>query len=228
MFRLLLTDAEVPGKLEVIGVERPNPPHLKGSPFPVTVTVENVGDDQTEDGTVIWEGDADITPASKSFEPLSARASVDLDFEVAADEAATFVVSFGFKDRDDHTDQRIEFEVLGKEDLIDSSDDILESLRSRIEKSSEIRGGFERSLLKKLEAAADSLQRAKEFAAEGRDKQANNVLDTATKQLGAFLNAFDSQASKGNRKLPAALARRIRQQAESAIDNAATAKDAAI
>lgn len=97
-----------------------------------------------------------------------------------------------------------------------------------IDETSEIAGGFERSLLQKLDAADSSLQRVRRFVDKEREKQANNQLNTASQQIGALLNAFDAQSSNGNRDLPPALERRIEQQAAAIIENVVTAKDAAI
>lgn len=224
----LLADAELPGWAEVVSIGHPEEPHLKGSPFSITVTVGNVGDTKTEGGAVFHDSDAAVTPSSRSFDTLAEGATAELEFEVAADESGDEVATFGFDEREDRTDQRTAFEILGKTDLVDSAEDILASLESRIDEAPEITGGVERSLLKKLDAAASSLQRARRFANEGREKQANSMLDTASQQLGAFLNALVGRASRGNRGLPTVLERRIERQASAAIDNIAAARDAAV
>lgn len=222
----LLANASLSGQAEIVDVDLANHPHLKGSPFPITVTVKNIGDDKTENRSVVHESDANITPSSQSFKPLSAEATTKLRFEVVADETGDFSATFSFKDGENHTDQRIAFEVLGKTDLIDNTDEILESLQIRIKETAEITGGFEKSLLKKLGAAEASLQRARQLVTEGREKQADNQLNTTSRQLGAFLNSFEGQATKGNRDPSNTLIRYINQQTEAAIDIVVAAKDA--
>lgn len=111
--------------------------------------------------------------------------------------------------------------------MTEATIDIVERLREQILTNEDIEGGWENSLISQLDAAVDGLERALVEIEDERAKQANNALNAATRQLGAFLNSFDARRNDRD-PVDDGRAFSIRTGAEGAIENAAKAKDADI
>lgn len=84
-------------------------------------------------------------------------------------------------------------------------------------------------VLAKLNAAASSLAKAEDHIDRSKLKQANNMLPTASRQLGAFINAVEAgENGNGNRKLPESRRVAFVEAASDTIVQLSAAQNAAI
>lgn len=97
---------------------------------------------------------------------------------------------------------KIPVEVNGKGEFARTALRLVRALIQRIERTKQLSGGREQSLLSKLDGTTESLERAIDFVESGRAKQANNQLNVASRKLGAFFNQFEALTrNRGKKKL---------------------------
>lgn len=194
---------ELPPTLVVSDASIPTGVQPKGSTFDLSVTVKNAGDEPTNDVSLATDSSAEITPDSTTIGTMPVGGVDESTFTVDGAMAGDFEVTVTATGTPETTSQATErFRVVAKSSAIDRARESLTDLVTRIEESSSVEGGRESAALAKLEAALGKLDDASKFADRRKAKQANNMLDTASQILGAFLNAVDAwtagSASKGN------------------------------
>lgn len=219
---------DLPPLLAVTGVTAPEGPVVLGGTFEVGATVRSAGDATATGVAVSAGGDLPTDPGTASVGDLPPGESATVAFAVEASEAGTATVDLSATADDaDGVDRSATVEVLDKAGAAGLAGGTLSDLEATIEAAFD--GGRERSLLAPLEAAGDSVERAVEFAAEDRGKQADNQLNTASRQVGAFLNQFETLDSGRPRDGPSDLVvRTVRGLAESVADQIALARRAPV
>lgn len=224
-----LAEVSLPALPVVVSVSTPEGPVGKGSTADVSATVLNAGDEpatglsatvEVPDGLAVVDG---ATVANELAPRESTTVTATLRAEAAGDHVVTVEVT-GDPDRDAvETDQ---VEVLAKGGFVDRVGRQLDLLRSRVEEASPPSGGQQRQLLAKLDAAADSVERAEDHVERGQAKQANDALTAASRQVGAFVNAVE--ATGGGNRLPEDRRVAFAEAAADVVDLLAAARDAAI
>jgi exonuclease VII small subunit len=139
--------------------------------------------------TATSEAAFEFTASSPTSDSVSARGAETYGFEVTAEEAGEHAVSVEVTADDAGTaSKQATVRVRGKVALVESAADSLGELLDVLRAERPLRKGRNDALVSKLENAASRLDDAVEFAEQGKRKQADNVLNAATKTLGAALN----------------------------------------
>lgn len=191
---------------------------------------------------VLVESPTDLaaSPSAVTIGSLAAGETATATFTLPTDEPGQYRALFTVDTDDGGSDRRdISYEVRDIGGFSDLGCTMIEEMIDALEESDAVTGGRQRSLTAKLEAACDSLDRASSFEEDGRGRPAENQLDTATRQLGAFLNQLEAVGAEtdertgngpggGNNRpsFPEELQRVLSSQAEAVIDRVATAKGA--
>lgn len=197
----VLETVEVPAALAVMSVISFREPIPLGVTQTINAVVKNVGDIPAEDVTITASGSIFPSPVSESVRTLSSGETIEFSTDVEMTEPGDAEMTVNATAAEADGDNRSQtFEVLGKRGFATAAMDRIRFIRSRIEENDAISRGRQQSLVTKLDAAIDSIERAVDAAAEGNEKRANNALNTAMKQLGAFLNEFgDSKGEKARK-----------------------------
>lgn len=233
----LLADRTIPGWISLVYSD--DPPELvpEGAAAEVTHEVRNVGDETVEGVSVEAPDDLAATPEARAVGTVEPGQTVSVSFALPTDAPGRYRGLFTVETDGGGSDRReVGYEVLDVGEAAELGCSLTDEMAAEIEDSDAIAGGREESLTAKLDAACDSFERAESFAADGRSQPARNQLDTATQQMGAFLNQLAAFGGSGNGKgggrgtgapsLPRELRRTLTSQAEAVIERAATAKRA--
>ncbi len=223
-----LADVELPALVALASVEAPTEPVVKGGTVEVAATVESVGDDPAADVTLAQASDLSLSPAAADAATLAPGETLSATFSGEATVAGEVDVTLSVSSADAGERERtVTVDVLDKTEATAIAVGTLSDLRDRVEAVFD--GGRERSLLAKLEAASDSVDRARGFRESGRGKQANDQLGTASRQVGAFLNELDTVGrGRGRDGLSPAVERSLRELAAAVTDQLARAQRAAV
>ncbi|QSG01608.1 CARDB domain-containing protein [Natranaeroarchaeum sulfidigenes] len=223
----VLTAMDVPASL-VVSTSTDGGPYLKGQKVTVSLTIENAGNEPAT--SVFVKADSQASPEPEQFDIGNLEAGneitepVTIQFEKAQETTVVFEVT----DEDGaNAEEELLFTVNDKKALAEGALEIVATVRDQIRDDDSITGGLENSLVSQLEASENSLQRALDEIKDKHSRQANNALNTATQQLGAFLNNFEARQN-GRSSLKDSKAFSITTRIEGAIENAANAKKAEI
>lgn len=232
-----LEAVDLPASLLVKTVETPTGPRPKGSAFEATVGVENIGDTAAKTVTMTVDSEATVSPTSVDFGDLNEGTRKDAVLEVDAETAGEFTLTLqadGDPGGADETTER--FRVVDKATGIDTARGSIADLIDRIDDSNELTGGRENATISKLESADAKLADAERFLDKENSRQADEMLETATHILGAFLNQVDSLTDgangngngRGDAKAPSeSFVRTLTTVGEGIIDQIALAREAA-
>lgn len=186
--------ATVPAAVQLLTTEFPTRFNPKGASETLTVAVGNAGDSPA-DGVVIEVTDPDgltVTPSTTDLGTLDPRERATVAVEVTYDVAGEYTLTVDLDPTLDSTDfERLDVIVRTKLDLITTGIEGIEDFRARLG-AVEMKDGPQNGLDSKLANANRKTEQAKGFAMDGRAKQANNMLNAATRILGAFLNQLDA------------------------------------
>lgn len=195
-----LDDATLPATTRLVSVNASADPVPLSETLELTVVVANVGDEAATGLALSASGDGlAVDRGSRSFD-LGAGERRTVTFDAEATETGDATVAFELStDEGVLASDRLDVEVLDKVGYLDRATQRLEQLQTRITDAG-LSKGQRRSLLAKVDAATESLGRARDEAADGRGKQANNQINAATKQLGALVNALEARKNGGKNK----------------------------
>lgn len=241
-FEELLDDAEsivsgitVPPKVEIVEIDGPEIDVPKGETVEIEVEVENVGDESAADVEVRQENPLSLTPSATDEGDLAAGSVTRVMFSgtVTSTGAHVVEVTADASNARPAVDE-IDLQVVAKSTAAEQGRDILTELRTIIEENDGIAGGLETSLLNVLSNAERHVDRALKHLESGDSDAADRRLNTAIKQLGAFLNRLEAatDGDGSNRKgnggddISATLVQTLKRVSESAIDELALAKRA--
>lgn len=243
----IIDDVQLPARMELPKVESDRSWYPKGTTFSLGITASNVGDEAaTGVGLTVNVGALDATPSSVDLGQVGGGKSVSESVSVTASTAGqhSLVVQISSDDAGEPTDQT-EVEVLSKGDILELVARKL-SQTNEFVSDSDVSKQAKRSLSKKLSTAHKKVEKAVSFVEDGRAKQANNQLNTASNALGAVLNYLEgkqngtegdrngkgSGTGKGNgtsnADLPADFVRKLTQEVEGVLDLLADAREAQI
>lgn len=225
--RQVLTSLDVPASL-VVSASPDEGPYLKGQKTTISLTIKNVGTEPATAVSLEVDSQASATPKKVNLGDLKPEDEITEPVTIQFKKAQQTTVSFEItSESGGDSEEELSFTVADKKALAEGALDIVAAVRDRIRDNESITGGQENSLVSQLEAAKKSLQRTLEEINDDRSQQANNALNTATRQLGAFLNHFDARQN-GRWSVEDSNVFSITTQVEGAIENAAKAKDAEI
>lgn len=223
----VLATTNVPASL-VLSTSPDGGPYLKGQNFTTSLTVENVGTEPATAVSVEVNSRASSEPEQINIGELEAGNKITESVIIQFEKARETTVSFEVTDEDGITaEKKLSFTVNDKERMSEGALEIVAAVRNYIKGSESITGRWENSLVSQLMAAEESFQRALDETEDDRSRQANNALNTATRQLGAFLNHFEARQN-GGRSLEDSKAFSVMTRIEGAIENAVSAKEAEI
>lgn len=195
-----LGDVTLPAMPRLVSTSASADPVPLSTTVELTLVVANVGDEPATGLTLSATGDGlSVIQGERSFDlDAGERRTVTFDAEATETGDATATLELSTEEDVIATD-RLDVSVLDKVGYLDRADRQLEQLRTRIEETS-LSKGRRRSLLAKVDAAEDSVDRARDEATDGREKQTNNQINTATKQLGALVNALEARRNGGGER----------------------------
>lgn len=204
-------------------------PYLKGQQITITVSLANVGGAESKKLTAGSESELPIEPEQIEVGALESGEELDTKFDVTLENQGEYSVSFDILSGSELiTKKSLSIRSHGKKELMQAARDIVHRIQNRIRDLDEIDGGREKSLLQQLTGAERHLDRANEELEDGRVEQANNALNTSSKNLGAFLNHFEALQNSNQHAISEGIAFSIRNQADGAIENVSVAKSARV
>lgn len=198
-----IAEIQLDPTLLVATADLPTEPQPKGSSFEVPVTVQNVGDSAAEGVTLSVKSDISVSPKAANMGQIAPKSTEQVSFRIEADISGEFTLRLDVDGETGAADERTErFRILDKRSAIDPAREAVSDLIGHIEESENLKKGVINSLLSKLESAAAKLDHARDFLNRGKVKQANNMLRTAMRIIGAFLNQIDglTHGNQSNRK----------------------------
>lgn len=227
-----LTGISLPALLFLRAVETPTLPIGKGATTDVTATVLNVGDRTATGVSAAVSVDAGLTVINgpDGLDDIEAGGSTTFSVALRADAAGEHTVTVEVTgDPERGAIESGQLEALSKGGFIERAAQQVDQLRTRVDEASPPSGGHERQLLAKLDAAADSLAAAAEHVEEDEPEAANHRLNTARRQIGAFINALEAdRSSKNNDRVPKRLRIGLKVAAEDTIELLSRAREAGI
>lgn len=191
-----LSNVELPGTLSLVEIDFSKEIHPKGRTHRATVTLSNVGDEPVEDVSVrasAGEG-VDVDPERAEVGTIDGGETESIEFDVGLHEAGDYALSIRVLEADADVLRDVHrFEVDDRREIIETIQNGIDDLKTRIEESSLGRGGR-----KTLQSTVDAAEKHVDRAAEtSRERPSNDRLRTASNQLGAFLNKLDA-SGEGN------------------------------
>lgn len=199
-------EVSIPPFPAVEGIDAPARALGKGSTGAVTATILNAGDGALtglSSTTAVPDG-LELVDGPELPERLGPGASKEVTVTVRGAAVGDYTVSIHVSDDSgrEGVDSAL-LEVLGKGGFVDRGQGHLDQLRTTVEDAAPPSGGLEQQLLSKIDAAEDSLSDADHRIERSKPKQANNRIKTASRQLGAFINAVEADGKgKGKSSLP--------------------------
>jgi len=223
-----LSNISLPATLVITSLTQPEGRVPKGSAVEFDLTVENVGDENSDSVTISQTSDY-ITPKKTNVGRLDGSEKQRVTFSGTPVSEGQYTITFTATSDQEKTQRNVRFSVVNKLELIHTMKDLLDSLESQITSSTNHGHGRPYSLVKKVENASEKLDDAEKFVNNQKGKQANNMIRASTNILGAALNSMHSKGKgHGKQSLDSDLRVAIISQLEAAIDQGATARNASI
>lgn len=219
----------LPPAVELLAVDTPAGPHLKGGTLQLHVVAANAGDGPAESVAVaVTDPDGvSVSPVSVDLGSLDGGSVETVAVDASLDAAGRYSVDVDLSSASAGTSaETATFTVADKTDIVDDVGSSLEELARLVESADEVPAGLRRSLAAKVDTAEKKVDDAHEFAEKDRAKQANNALDAASKALGALLNQVHGTGNGGNGGLPDLFELRIVNLTERLIDLLTAAREA--
>lgn len=185
---------DLPAQVAVASISTGETVHAKGVPFSMDARVTNAGDEPATGVSVTATSEAAFEfAASSASDSVAARSDETYGFEVTAGEAGDHAVTVEVTADDaGSASKQATVRIRGKVALVESGAESLGELIEVLRTEQPLRKGRNDALVSKLENAASRLDKAVGFAEQGKRKQADNMLNAATKTLGAALNQLDA------------------------------------
>jgi len=214
------------------GIEPPTRAVGKGSTGAVTATALNAGDEAVSalSSTVATPEGVELVDGTNPPTRLGPGESDEIAATVRGTSVGDYTVSIRLSgDADREGVDSATLEVLGKGGFVERGQRQLDQLRNTVEDVAPPSGGQEEQLLSKLAAAERSLSEAAHQVERSNPERANNKIRTASRQLGAFINAVEADGNgKGKSRLPESRRVTLLESARDTIELLSRAQDAAI
>lgn len=198
----ILERNELPARVKFLQVVGPDSIVPLRTHFTIKSSIKNLGDATVEEINVESSSPLPVEQASVAEKSLNKGEEMTAQFQFEATKTGNATVNLSLNSTNGGTDtEKLPVEIADKVEFIGKAIELVRQVIEIIDGSKKVDGGQERSLLAKLDSAMESLERAEGYATTQKEKQANNKLNTASKQLGAFLNQIDAMTKeKGNKK----------------------------
>lgn len=222
-----ISDLDLPARIALLSAEPETRSPVIGSTVSIDVTIASIGDASAENVSLSVESSLPVSPSETSLGSIAAEETETLSVAVTADEAGEHEVTFTAETANaDTASVSASITVLTKDDLLSAATDLLEELIERFENVSSLPGNKERSFVAKLQNVQKKIDRAQKAIGRGKRKQADNALNTAINQMGAFLNELETV--KDRRAPSESFVWSVEQSANAVIDQLARAREARV
>jgi hypothetical protein len=223
----VISDLDLPARVAILSAtpETRNP--VLGSTVGVDITVANVGDTSADDVSLSAESSLPVSPSETNIGSVAAEETETVSVDVTANEAGEHEVTFTVESANAGTESAsTTVNVLTKADLLSAAIDLIDELIERFRDVSSLPGNKERSFIAKLQNVRKKIERAQRAIGRGKQKQADNALNAAINQMGAFLNELDTV--KNDRAPSEAFVWSVEQSANAVIEQLARAREATL
>ena len=225
--RGVISDLDLPARIAILSVEPETRSPVFGSTVSIDVTVANIGDESAENVSLGVESSLPVSPSETTLGSVAAEETETLSVAVTADEPGEHEITFTAETANADTASVSEpITVLTKDDLLSAATDLIKELIERFRDVSSFPGNKERSFVAKLQNVQKKIDRSQRAIGRGKQKQADNALNAAINQMGAFLNELDTVKEK--RAPSEAFVWSVEQSADAVIDQLARAREARI
>lgn len=196
----VLDGVSLPAKITILDTTLSDGYHLKGGAVTAAAIVGNVGDEPSGDVTVTIDApdELGVDPAAVDLGSIEATSNQRSPTNISLDEGGSYSVTFEV-DSDDGGDTAVlALAVETKGSLLSTGMTSIDDLIDEVENNTGLSQGTINSLVAKLENAQQNLEKADDFASNGRAKQCDNTITAAINILGAFLNEISALAGGGS------------------------------
>lgn len=231
----VLADVSVPPHIAILETETRRDVNAVAAPFVLETTVGNVGDEPAADVEVGLDLPDGLSGAREAVAVgrLGPELNERVDFELRADAADTY--SAEIRGASSNAGERL---AQTRVEVVDRGT-LLQRILQRIIQLNEFvadnvsHGGRRNALSANLDTARSRVERAIEFYSNDRYRQTDNMLNAASKNLGALLNKLDAATGTGKggagkgrkRRVDDQTAFLIRSDATDIVDLIAYARD---